>query len=243
MLSRKVLFGSSLSSIDPNFDDVSLLLHMDGSDGSTTFTDSSGNAYAITANGNAQIDTAQSKFGGAAGLFDGAGDYLGINDDDSLSLQSSGWTVEAWVRFASLAAGEFYPIFSKGQGSYSREYVFDVRNDAGTIEARAGVYADGSFYSNAARTISVSVDTWYHIAWSHDGTNVRIFIDGVQQGSAGSLSAAPGNRTEPAFVGRHRVPGVLDRYFDGHIDDFRFTNGVARYTSSFTPPTDPFPDS
>src|SRR3972149_9214360 len=53
-----------------------LLLHMDGANGSTTFTDEMGQA--VTANGNAQISTAQSKFGGASGLFDGTGDYLSV---------------------------------------------------------------------------------------------------------------------------------------------------------------------
>ena len=40
-----------------------LMLHTDGSGGSTTFTDEIGKA--VTANGNAQIDTAQKKFGAA----------------------------------------------------------------------------------------------------------------------------------------------------------------------------------
>jgi len=49
---------------------------------STTFTDSSLSPKTITRYGNAQIDTAQSVFGGAAGLFDGSGDYLTIPDSD-----------------------------------------------------------------------------------------------------------------------------------------------------------------
>src|SRR3990167_7743345 len=53
-----------------------LLLHMDGTNGSTTFTDEIGKT--VTANGNAQISTAQSKFGGASGLFNGAGDWIDV---------------------------------------------------------------------------------------------------------------------------------------------------------------------
>ena len=51
---------------DPYFANVSLLLHCDGSDASTTFTDSSSNGHTVTASNDAQIDTAQSKFGGAS---------------------------------------------------------------------------------------------------------------------------------------------------------------------------------
>ncbi len=46
-----------------------LLLHCNGTDGSTTFTDSETTPKTVTAQGSAQIDTAQSKFGGASGLF------------------------------------------------------------------------------------------------------------------------------------------------------------------------------
>ena len=56
---------------DVNFADVSLLLHGDGTSGSTTITDSSSNAVVVTANGNAQIDTAVKKFGTGSIEFDG----------------------------------------------------------------------------------------------------------------------------------------------------------------------------
>src|SRR5690606_25450842 len=69
---------------DPYWASVVLLLHMDGADGSTMFIDSSANGLTVTANGNAQIDTAQSKFGGAAALFDGNGDYLALPSTGAL---------------------------------------------------------------------------------------------------------------------------------------------------------------
>lgn len=62
--------------IKPSY--TKLLLHSDGIDGSTNFTDVMG--HAIFANGNAQIDTAQFKFGGASALFDGAGDGISVAD-------------------------------------------------------------------------------------------------------------------------------------------------------------------
>ena len=61
---------------DPYYGNVSLLLYGDGANGSTTITDSSPTPKTVTAVGNAQISTAQSKFGGASIAFDGAGDYL-----------------------------------------------------------------------------------------------------------------------------------------------------------------------
>lgn len=64
------------------------LLHMNGVDASTTFTDTaSGGTHTWTASGNAQIDTAQSKFGGASGLFDGNGDYIWSADCPDWALE------------------------------------------------------------------------------------------------------------------------------------------------------------
>ena len=76
-----------------------LMLHMEGSDGSTTFTDEIGKA--VTANGNAQIDTAQKKFGAASGLFDGTGDYLTLANSNDWSFGSGDFTIDFWVNHAT----------------------------------------------------------------------------------------------------------------------------------------------
>jgi hypothetical protein len=61
-----LITGSEKTPVDPQFGSVSLLLHGDGTNGSTTITDSSPTPKTVTAVGNAQISTAQSKFGGVS---------------------------------------------------------------------------------------------------------------------------------------------------------------------------------
>jgi hypothetical protein len=61
---------------DPYFDDVTLLLPCNGVDGSTTFVDFSTVAHAVTAAAQAQVDAAQSQWGGASCLLDGTNDAL-----------------------------------------------------------------------------------------------------------------------------------------------------------------------
>ena len=83
-----------------------LLIHADGTDGSTVFTDDNGvrAPKGVSALGNAQIDTAQSKFGGASALFDGTGDWLVSPYDSLWNLNNTAnWTVEFWVRFAGMS--------------------------------------------------------------------------------------------------------------------------------------------
>jgi len=84
---------------DPDFASVVLLLHCNGSNGGTTFTDNSSYGRAMTANGNAQTSTAQSKFNGSSGLFDGAGDYLTASASSDFTFGTGDYTIESWVYF------------------------------------------------------------------------------------------------------------------------------------------------
>ena len=77
---------------DSYFGDVSLLLYGDGTNGNTSIVDSSSNNHAITVNGDAQISTTQSKFGGSSLYFDGSGDYLATPVSDTLSLGTVSYT-------------------------------------------------------------------------------------------------------------------------------------------------------
>ncbi len=88
--------------VDPNVD---LLLHFTGADASTTFTDSSPSPKTFTAVGNAQIDTAQKKFGSASAQFDGSGDCIHTPDTAHLELGSGDWTLDFWVKFNDVAGG------------------------------------------------------------------------------------------------------------------------------------------
>ncbi|MFB3885601.1 MAG: chitobiase/beta-hexosaminidase C-terminal domain-containing protein [Thermodesulfobacteriota bacterium] len=91
------------------------LLHMNGADGSTTFTDDApGGSHTWTAYGDAQIDTSQSKFSGASGLFDGSGDYLSSPDSDDWYWGTGDFTIDFWVRFAALpGSNNFAHIWSQ----------------------------------------------------------------------------------------------------------------------------------
>src|SRR5262245_32929117 len=75
-----------------------VLLHFNGTDTATTITDSNagGSAHTWTAAGNAQIDTAASKFGGASGLFDGTGDWVTTSDHADFTLGSGAFTIDLW---------------------------------------------------------------------------------------------------------------------------------------------------
>jgi hypothetical protein len=218
--------------VDPDFSSVSLLLHMDGSNGSTTFADSSSAARTATRFGNAQISTAQSKFGGAAGLFDGNGDYITFTPATALQFNAD-FTIECWVRTASTA-----DMILGSSLSDSNTQIFRLN------EAASGGL---SFYLNgtavfAATAAGITTNTWHHLAISRSGSSTRMFVDGAQKGSTNTSWSGTFRMDVIGtfFFNGSRLAGYD---FNGYIDDPRITKGVARYTTNFTPPTAPFPDA
>jgi hypothetical protein len=113
---------------DPYFSNVSLLLHGDGTNGSTTIVDSSASPKTLTAFGNAQISTAQSKFGGSSIAFDGTGDYLSISSSNDLTLGTSDFTLETWARLATVSA-QHNQIITTGDPEIATGFSFSLTLD------------------------------------------------------------------------------------------------------------------
>ena len=226
-------FAAVAGPTDPDFANVSLLLHGDGVNGSTTIVDSSPSPKTVTATGDAQISTAQSKFGGASMYFDGSGDYLAITEaSNSFTFGTGDFTIEFWL----------YP-----SNLNSVAIILDWRTTGGLQDVRPTIYRDGSnlyLFANGNLIIGNSALTnqvFQHIALAKSSGSTRLFVDGTQVGSTYSDSL---NYLSPQG-GAIYVGAVGSGTFgmNGYIDDLRVTKGVARYTANFTPPTAPFPDA
>lgn len=219
---------------DPFFANVELLLHFDGVDGATATTDSSSRGRAITFNGGAQLDTAQAKWGPSSLLLDGTDDHLTIAHDTAFSVATGDFTIEAWIRIN--ATGKTHTISNKRAGSGAQEHSFSV----GTTQRLSFSMFSGGSVLNISDPGAITTGIWYHVAVARAGTLTRLFRDGVMVAS-GTQSGAPSSNSAPLLIGRDRF--FSGSYFQGWIDDYRFTKGVARYTENFTPPAGPFPDA
>jgi hypothetical protein len=216
--------AASAGDPEPAFSSVSLLLHMDGADGSTTFTDSSSFARTVTRSGNTQISTAQSKFGGASALFDGASDLLTMADASELEFTGD-FAIET----------QAYPLSTQDDiiGGHDNQNVQVFRINWGGTVGDLGFFLNGATIGPFAA--GIAANTWQHLAITRSGINTRVFVNGVQVGS-----------TVTTFTGSfkfNRLGGMFGLDFHGHVDEFRITTGAARYTANFTPPSAPFPDS
>lgn len=224
---------------DPFFANVELLLHMEGANGSTTFTDSSSRASTFAALGNAQISTARSKFGSASGLFDGTGDRITTPDRTGLRLGTSDFTIEAFVYPDSAGINTNRGIYTKrASNAVFREVTIYITS--GNRFEFLGTFNGTTWGLVITDAATITHNQWYHIAMTRSGSSFFAFVNGTQVGTgtnAGALTAA----ADDCVVGALGANG--DFSFYGNIDEFRFTKGTARYTSAFTPPTMQFPDS
>lgn len=217
---------------DPYWEYVVALLKFDGADASTTITDSTAKRV-WTAVGNAQLDTAQSKFGGSSLLLDGTGDYCTTPNHVDLQVGSRNFTVEAWVRINS--TGSISTISNKRDGSGAEEHSFSI-TAANVVNLT--LFSGGVSIGAATGATALVTGQWYHVAGVRFGSALYVFLDGVLDGSA-AVSGAASTNTGVLHVGRDGFDSTRD--FDGWIDSYRFTMGIGRYTSDFAVPTEEFP--
>ncbi len=224
--------------LDPHFDKVALLLHFDGADSSTTFTDSSPRPKTVTAIGNAKISTAQGLFGGASGYFDGSGDALSIAHAADLNLASGDWTIEFWFYLAGNFEGA-YIIDKDGVADASYpSYGITVGSSGLSLHLGSGNGVSG--LQSFTGTTVVSANAWHHAALGRAGSTIYGFLDGVQQ-FASTQTVAMVDGGKKINIGARYDGSSLAMC--GYLKYLRTTKGVARYTADFTPPTEPFPDS
>ncbi|WP_029073582.1 LamG-like jellyroll fold domain-containing protein [Kaistia adipata] len=216
---------------DPFFDSVSCLLHFDGPNNGTVFTDSSNNALPITLAGNAKIDTSQSMFGGASATFDGTGDYAYSDHATAFDLTGD-YTVEFFLRRRALISGNWGFVSMNASGK-------NAAPDFGIQSDKVLVYLAGA--QRLATSSSLALNTWYHLALTRAGAVNRLFLNGaLQQSYSLATSWTDGGLTLGALSSA-RTTNATNK-LNGWLDEFRVTQGVARYTASFTVPTEAFPD-
>jgi hypothetical protein len=202
----------SMPAIDPYFSSVSLLLSGDGANGVNNFTDLSIGSRTVTTYGNTQVSTSVKKFGTGSIYFDGLGDYLRCATNITLSAN---FTVEFW--FNVTAVSGYHRFFNNEyEGG---KYFYCYYNGTGIVaynadSASLGIY--GTFTAN----------TWNHFAIVRLGSTSTLYLNGTSVASWSGSTSFPFTYTQLSSD---------DEEMQGYLDDFRITNGVARYTSNFTP--------
>jgi hypothetical protein len=210
---------------DVYFPQTKLLLPFNGANAATTTSDLSNTNATVTFNGNSQISTAQSKFGGSSLYFDGtAGDNVTLPAGSAYQFGAD-FTIETW--FYMNALNTYSLLYSSYGGAATGALEIQIRSGI-SYKIRAWYNSNSAFDSNT----SISTGQWYHFALTRSGTTVTYWLNGTSDGTM-TLSGQMGRDDQTIKIGADGSSYT----FNGYIDDMRVTNGVARYTSTFTPPT------
>lgn len=218
---------------DPYFANVELLLHMDGSNGSSSFIDSSSNNITTSSSG-ATISTSQSKWGGSSLYMDGNNGYVSVPTANIGIGGSDDFVIELWFN-ASVTRET--SLFSLDDGSSKCRI---------TVIPSSGLIAVQDCSNSEWNTsgLSISTNVWHHIAISRSSGTLRVYYNGTavitESNHTGTFFSCGNGTLRIGHASWYSPWG-----FSGYIDDFRITIGSSRgYTgSTINIPAAPFPNS
>jgi hypothetical protein len=220
---------------DTNSSSIVLAIPMDGANNGTTFTDESatikgsGSAKTITRNGDSKTSTAQSKFYGSSGYFDGSGDYVEAADSADFTFGSGDFTIEVWANPVALVSNRQASILGQWSNQNDRSWDIACENTGASLKVY-GVSLNAYNFSTP-----LPVGQWTHLALTRSGNTLRAFSNGIQIGST-TISEAIVDSPQTVKLGTNS-DSFSQRYFNGYIQDARVYKGVAKYTGNFNPPT------
>ena len=191
----------------------------------------SGTAKTITAVGDAQHSTLYSKIGASSLCFDGTGDYLSIPKHTDFEFTGD-FTTECWFYITSHQRGAFFSSTIEDSTSSGIGFLMEL-NTAGRID----VQCRADVNKVVSSSVQHNLNTWYHAAYVRSGTNVKLYIDGVEQASNTGSTGTVQFPSTIMKIGKSREDTATE--FAGYMDEVRISN-VARYTSNFTPSTTAF---
>lgn len=214
----------------PDFSKVALLLPMNGANGGTAFTDYSPATKTVTRTG-AVTSTAQSKYYGSSGYFDGTGDRLSIASHADFALGTGDFTIGFWFRKTPGDAEPYQRLVQIGSDNTNGNLLIHANT---TVGDDCKPFVSG--YSGASVTAvepgaSVTQGEWHHLELDRYGADWFLWIDGAlyAQGNWAAYNAAQ----NPVYVCSNNT-GV--REFAGYLQDLYVVKGQALHTTAFAPP-------
>jgi hypothetical protein len=185
--------------------------------------------------GNASVSTSVVKYGTASMYFDGSGDGLNGVISPLFDFGSGSFTVEFWAYCVSTSGTGFFVSCWDNSGGSDANSSWLIRLDSGNVITH---FMQGSGTYNTLTSTALSTNTWFHFAWVKNGTTQTMYINGTSVAS-GTVTGSMNTVIRSFKVG---YQGAATNYLNGYIDDLRITKGYARYTTTFTPPTQALPN-
>lgn len=182
--------------------------------------DLSGNSNNGTNNG-VSFQTSIQKFYGGAAYFNNTSSYIRPADSSDFAFGTGDFTAECWI----------YTLAHKNYIAY-----LDTRESGQATEDGWVIASNASgalyVYSNAFLCSgSLNLNQWTHVAYCRSNGTHTLYINGSP---AQSSTTARDYTDDKLTIGANSY--ASDEWQNGYIQDVRIYKGIAKYTSSFSPP-------
>ena len=184
----------------------------------TKATDFSGNGNTGTLTNMEAADWVQGKRGKALS-FDGSDEYVDLGTSAGNFNNTDSFSVSAWINANTLNSTNRC-IVNRVTGSPANGWEMRIT----TANKVRFLLASTSANYNGQDTTVLSTNTWYHVVGTWNGSDAKIFLNGVEDTSTpitqNSVGTITGTRT--LAVGANAI--TSSSYFPGSIDDVRIYN-------------------
>ena len=200
---------------------------------SNRFIDNSTNAFTVTPTSGPQIKpqhpfTPSSDYASyGSGYFDGTGDTLTVTSSTPNQFGSGDFTIETWYYCSGSISTASQQLFFRRTTASAIGMIFQVTSSK--LNILAGDSNTSAWEVNISSSTTLVANTWYHFAVSRSGSTWKIFINGVEEGTA----------TASFTIAEETANIVIGSSFTGYLSNWRAVKGTAVYTAAFTPPTTP----
>jgi hypothetical protein len=227
--------------IDPS-DEVSIL-HMDGADGGTVFTDASGKTWTPTG---VTTTTSSRKFGTGSCDFGTLGwyNYLTTTGHPDFEPGAGDFTLDFWMKFIAVN-GDIVFFTRNPYNDSTNSFRFLYSYPANTFNFR--VRANSATKAEYTMSWVPTVGSWTHYAFVRYGTSFMMFVNGTKQVLTVNTAISTNDLTfsTPETYVWIGTDGLSDAYGSfrcpkGYMDEFHWEKGVAKWTADFTPPTEEY---
>lgn len=146
--------------------------------------------------------------------FDAFNDHISVPDSSSLN-PTNALTLTAWI-YDPVNGGIIV-----GKGDLGNQYHLRLTG-GGAIRFRLNGDLPNS--GQVERTVTLGTG-WHHVAGVYDGSYLKVYYDGVQQGASVPYSASISVSNYPLVIGaRINSLNALSNVYDGAIDEVRIYN-------------------
>tara|TARA_B100000073_G_C23744615_1_gene574774 strand:- start:2244 stop:5030 length:2787 start_codon:yes stop_codon:yes gene_type:complete len=153
--------------------------------------------------------------------FNGSNEYVQINDDNSIDI-SNGITISAWIYPTDIANKD--GIISKRTSTENNgDWVLRFTSSA---KLKWLVWDGNSSNGSTSSNSSISLNTWSHVALTHNNSTntTKFYINGLLDATSSSLSKNIDGNNSNLFIGWDGQQG--DKFFTGKIDEIRIWDNV-----------------